>query len=249
MLTYNVNYGVAGDHEAITAILSTNADVVMLQETTPEWEGPLRDGLSHRYPYIRFEHCCGAGGMAIFSKHPILREQRGEPPDGGWFPAWRATLATPIGNIQVLNLHLRPQLGDDGSVVTGYLSTPPIRRREIELHMQLLEPGTPALIVGDLNESSGAAIGALAEHGYRTALREFDGAQDTWRWRTSFGTLRNQLDHILYGRQLYPLDVQVIRAGHSDHFPVLGVFARSGPVGAASARESRPGVCSSMCPP
>ena len=36
--------------------------------------------------------------------------------------------------------------------------------------------------------------------------------------------LRTPLDHIVYDGRLEPLSVEVLDAGRSDHFPVVGVF-------------------------
>src|SRR5688572_19858244 len=65
VMTYNVNYGIAGDEDTLAAVEGQGADLVMLQETTPEWESHLRARFSARYPHISFRHCCGAGGLGF----------------------------------------------------------------------------------------------------------------------------------------------------------------------------------------
>src|SRR5688572_16523066 len=68
VLSYNLNYGMAGDIETLEVIRNADADVVLLQETSPEWEAALREELTGRYPHMSFRHCCRAGGLAVLSK-------------------------------------------------------------------------------------------------------------------------------------------------------------------------------------
>lgn len=79
---------------------------------------------------MRFHHCCGAGGLAVLSHHPIARDE--VVPAVSWFPAWRGVVQTPLGPVQLLSVHLRPPFSDDGSVASGLYETPPIRAREME---------------------------------------------------------------------------------------------------------------------
>ncbi len=227
VMTYNVNYGLAGDDETLAAIRRGGADIVLLQETTAAWEAELRRELGSSYSHVAFRHSAGAGGLGVLSKHPF-EERDYLPPEAGWFPAWRLVFDSPLGKLQVLNLHLRPPVSDGGSVLSGYFSTPPIRESEMAQFHASLEPGLPTLVVGDFNEGSGGrAIVYLAERGFRSALPEFEGPQDTWRWQTSVGTVRSQLDHIVYDERLEPLEVKVLPYGRSDHLPVIGVFELS----------------------
>jgi len=227
VLTYNVNYGVAGDEDTIAALLSTDADVVFMQETNEAWEAALRPRTERRYPHQRYDHAPAAGGSAVLSKLPIRAFEMLEPPEGGWFRALRAIVETEVGSIQVLSVHLRPQIGDQGSVVSGVLTTAPIRRREIEQHYEALDPDLPTIVVGDFNERESDATAFLEERGFTNGLNQF-GAEDTWRWNTSIGEVSSQLDHVMYQPPLDPIEARVIRQGRSDHFPLLVVFAREG---------------------
>ncbi|HLU68856.1 MAG TPA: endonuclease/exonuclease/phosphatase family protein, partial [Kofleriaceae bacterium] len=65
-MTYNVNYGTAGDEETLALIAQSGADVVLLQETNPAWERALRRALSGTYPHMAFLHADRrAGGLAF----------------------------------------------------------------------------------------------------------------------------------------------------------------------------------------
>jgi endonuclease/exonuclease/phosphatase (EEP) superfamily protein YafD len=235
ILTYNLNYGMAGDTEIIGAIRRADADLVLLQETSPEWEEVLRRTLSPHYPHMSFRHCCLAGGLAVLSK-TAFQERDYVTANNGWFPAWRLIVESSLGPLQVLNVHLRPPVSDSGSVVSGYFTTPAVREREIQQYHALLEPGLPTLVAGDFNENtSGRAVSYLQQRGFRSAVPEFHPDADTWRWHTRLGTIRAELDHIVYNPALSPLNAQVLEWGRSDHFPLLATFrpAPAEPVRAA----------------
>jgi endonuclease/exonuclease/phosphatase (EEP) superfamily protein YafD len=230
VMTYNVNFGLEGDAAAIAAIRSEHPDLVLLQETTPGWETSLRSELSSAYPHMAFRHAGGAGGVAALSKCSFIQRELISPPPKGWFPAWRLEVLSSLGRLQVLTVHLRPQLSEGGSFTSGYFTTPGVRLDEISRYFSRLDPSLPTLVVGDFNEGPrGLAIGYLERRGFVSAVDEFGGGS-TWRWPTSVGTVSAQLDHIVYGPTLEPLEVRVVDAGRSDHLPVVGRFAlrRSG---------------------
>ncbi len=227
VMTFNVNFGLAGDRNTVDAIRQGGADVVLLQETTPEWEQALRADLHGPYPRMAFRHCCRAGGLGVLSKWPF-REMDYIPAPSGWFPAWRLIVETPLGGLQVLVVHLRPPVSDAGSYVSGYFNTPPIREREIAAYFGRLDPSLPTIVAGDFNEGDGGrAVAFLAARNLRSVLPEFHPEADTWRWTTSVGTIRGRLDHILYDPRLDPLDARVLPFGRSDHLPVVVTFERA----------------------
>jgi endonuclease/exonuclease/phosphatase (EEP) superfamily protein YafD len=231
VMTYNLNYGLAGDETTLGVLTRHSADLVLLQETTPEWEVALRARLAERYPHMIFRHCCLAGGLGVLSRHPASELSYLEPPAGGWFPALRLRVASPLGSLDVFNVHLRPQIGDSGpnvvGVMSGAIATPRIRHREVVAYLAHVEPGMPTLIAGDFNESEdGSALERLEDAGLRSALPQFSD-DTTWRWRMSLlGKVTRRFDHIVYSNELDVLSASVIAAGRSDHLPVIATFER-----------------------
>jgi endonuclease/exonuclease/phosphatase family metal-dependent hydrolase len=225
VMTYNVNYGLAGDPAAIDAITLADPDVVFLQETTGGWESALREKLGASYPYMHFVSFGGAGGQGVLSKVPF--DSLDEIPQVSWFPALRVTLTTAIGPVQVLSVHLRPGFSDSGSVVSGYFVTPKVRKSEIEDFTGKLEPGVPTLVVGDFNENEhGKASKVLLRQGFHDGLTEFHPKAKTWRWPVPvIGRVRGRYDHVFYDAKLRAVDVRVLDRGRSDHLPVVAKIA------------------------
>lgn len=221
VLSFNVNYGVASDPRNVAAVAHANADLVLLQETTPEAELSYREAFTATYPHVLFQDCCGAGGLGVMSKYPIV-EHDYLPPTEGWFPAWRVVLDTPLGHVQALDVHLRPPMSDGGSWVAGFFSTRDVRLREMKDLFGHLDPHLPTIVAGDFNENAqGQAVGFLSEQGLVSALPQVAPRAKTWRWQTRAGTLRMMLDHVVYGPRLSLRHAEVIEQGVSDHFPLL----------------------------
>src|SRR5437773_1751707 len=74
------------------------------------------------------------------------------PRQGGPFFALRIVVATPIGAVQILDVHLRPPMSDGGSWVAGFFTTREVREREMAYHVEKLDPKLPTVIAGDFNE-------------------------------------------------------------------------------------------------
>lgn len=232
VMSYNVNFGVAGDQPTIDAIAGSKPDVVFLQETNEEWQRALVARLGAEYPHRRFTHPEGrwaAGGMGLLSKYPVVALQHLDS-HGGWFFAWRVVLDTKLGRVQLLNVHLRPPMSDGGSWTVGYFSTRGNRLEEIEHHYAALDKKLPTIILGDFNEErDGRAIGFLEEHGFADATAQHAGKTRTWEWQVSSITLKFQLDHILHDDHFIAVTGAVVEAGRSDHKPIWVDFERMDP--------------------
>jgi endonuclease/exonuclease/phosphatase (EEP) superfamily protein YafD len=225
VMTYNLNFEIAGDQDTIGVVEKDNPDVVFFQEANEVWTQSLQDRLGYRYKHVTFRiDDPYAAGIGMMSKYPIVSTEY--LPKVDWFPALRVVLDTPLGHLQVLNVHLRPPVSKPGGFVLGAFQTPGIRRHEISEFATYLDPNLPTLIVGDFNENEyGRAVSWLEDHGYRSSLPEFSPNAKTWRWPlTSYVSMRERYDHLCYNDLLEPKSVTVENAGWSDHLPVMGVF-------------------------
>jgi endonuclease/exonuclease/phosphatase family metal-dependent hydrolase len=106
---------------------------------------------------------------------------------------------TPSGPVQILNVHLRPQVSESGSFLVGRFTTGANRERELRAHLQRMTSDMPTIVAGDFNEDeSGRAVRTLTDRGMRSALREFAPRDTTWRWTIGSITVRQRFDHIVY---------------------------------------------------
>jgi len=233
ILTYNVNWGEPSPDAAAKIIRESGAEIVCLQETTPEWERFLRSALPHEYSFAEFRNSKSrmGGGLAFISRIPG-REVAYIPSETGWFDGWIKAFDTAIGPVQVLNVHLRPPVSDSGSWVRGYLSTGDDRLREMERFYGQRRLGLPMIVAGDFNDREHSpVIQWLNSKGMINALPEFDRHTPTWHWRYGLVSLSRRMDHVVYAPELHCCSARVIQAGTSDHFPVEAVFAKQTPGG------------------
>ena len=224
LMTYNLNYGNPDPASAIDAIVNADADIVLLQEVTSEWKRVLEKELATRYPYSMYRiHTRAAGGLAVLSKLPIELEELYASPNRGWFPAERLVLQSDVGPLQILHVHLRPAI-DGGSWIRGFMTTPPLRRREIETYWRFLARDMPTIVAGDFNEDpSGSALAYLVRQGMS---RVETAGPKTWHYEVTSGgktsdLLRLDIDHVMIDRRLVARDAHVLDAGTSDHRPVI----------------------------
>lgn len=224
LMTYNLNYGNWNTKATLDAIAKADVDVVLLQEITDDWKQRLEARFKDQYAHQSYRiHRRSAGGLAVLSKLPIKSDDVLDAPAGGWFPAARLVVVASFGALQILNVHLRPAV-DGGNWIKGFMTTPPIRKREIEAYWKQLAMDVPTIIAGDFNEdATGLAIGFLEGQGLtRTATT----GPTTWRYETtsngkSAEMLKMDIDHVMVDKRLETSDGHVLDVHGSDHRPVI----------------------------
>lgn len=230
VVSYNVNYGNVGDEETLRMLEGIEADVLLLQETTPEWERALRARLGSRYPHVAFHDptTYAPGGLGTFSRLPIASNKL-LPSPLGWFPANLLVLDAPGGPVEVMNVHLRPAI-DQGSWIVGLETTRPMRKKELVTYLPHLSTDAkqPTIIAGDFNEDEkGDAFLELTRLGFQSGLAQLEPDAKTWRWKEHGIPLALRLDHVAYEPNTFELvSAEVVEGGHSDHFPVRVVLRR-----------------------
>jgi endonuclease/exonuclease/phosphatase (EEP) superfamily protein YafD len=228
VMTYNVEFHSAGEPTTLEAIGAESADVIAMQEITPDMADLISTRYAGTYPYQLFAPAGGTDGLAVISRYELV--DRGiHPGPGGWHPAWHVDVDVPGIPLQLLNVHLRSLLSGNSGALQSYLSTGSDHVLEIDDLSARCDAGLSNLVVGDFNEGPGGdAVGFLESEGYANVLPAFHPGQPTWRYRSVAGQLEESVDHILYDETLRPLDAWVEVKGRSDHLPVLAHFeARS----------------------
>jgi vancomycin resistance protein VanJ len=221
VMSYNIELGAAGAAATLDAIGALDADIVCLQEVTPEAEDSIRASYAGQYPYQLFQSKGGAGGLAALSRFPLV--DRGLRPDPrGWHPSWHLEVESPAGPMQLLNVHLRSLFGAGPDPVRAYLRSDDDHLEQIEIFSDMCDADVPTIVLGDFNESvDGRAVRFLEARGFTNLLPAYRPGQPTWRFRSVGDQFSETLDHILISEHLVPLDAWVKRLGESDHLPVL----------------------------
>ncbi len=157
------------------------------------------------------------------SKFPFTTQYYIDP-HIGWYPIWIVTAATPLGKMQIANLHLTPPLESESSMgflASAVFTTPAVRLAEARYVYSLLNPKLTTIIAGDFNENeTGSAVNFMQKHFYDVFKIERPSIY-TWHWETPLFTLTDRLDHIFYSHDLAQVRLQVLKAGNSDHFPLM----------------------------
>jgi len=223
LATFNVYFPAADDAETVAAVGETQADVIVLQEISARWQSVLEQRYGGAYPYRLFAPAGGAGGLGVLSRFPL--RDRGLLRPRLKHPAWLVAVSTPVGELNLLNVHLRASARPGQDLVSGLLGLS--SDHELEMRGFLDACGVePDVVAGDFNEAQGGAVGWLVQRGFVDALSLHHAGEPTWR--ALRGLFANTLDHVLYNRSLVAADAWVLRRGHSDHWPLIVRLRRAG---------------------
>ena len=253
VLTWNVlrsNKDYAG---VCKVIRESGADIVCLQEVTPELETAIRKRLARPYAHtIVRSSGKSSAGYAVLSRYRIVGKKHLEGP-GGARPAGWVKVATLGGAVQVLNVHLTTPPVLSGSLrdrFNNYARTTGARLKELRHFRAQLAEGVPALVAGDFNSlETEAGIAYLRNDGglvdaYRALHPQPSPADITWRLGNNPQSLaQTRIDYIFASPSLVPVKAEVLKSNLSDHRPVRVVFRlRDTPVGkTATDKAERPG--------
>lgn len=211
---------------SINALKTTHADILILQEVTQHWRELLINSFKEIYHY-RFFSKSGNGkglGLGVLSNSPITQAHVLKAPVGR-HKSILATISSPIGKLQVMNIHLQPPLNEHNSV--GFLGaeifrSQQTRLQEVKYLYSKLGKHKKTIIAGDYNENyPSKAIKFLYGHGFTDALWQDKTYSKTWCWHCLFFSFSKRLDHQMINSLLTPTQVQVLHEGASDHFPLV----------------------------
>lgn len=208
LLQFNLRFDNPRRQEVIDFILETDADILLLNETSRLWEDALK-GLNARYPQ-RF-HCPEwgiIGGSMIFSKFPM---RSGKDYCG------------PYGAIGITEVEIGSEWVEVGAVHLRW-PWPASGPEQIDkIKPRLGSLGRDAIIAGDFNAATWShSVAQIASHGNLKIQRGFGG---TWMYKWFPGSLAPLLglpiDNILAKGRFTLHRVETLPAIGSDHLPVL----------------------------
>jgi endonuclease/exonuclease/phosphatase (EEP) superfamily protein YafD len=224
VLSWNLEMDSKPGSQAADGIAAVDADLVGVQELTPEYASAIEADptLKARYPYRILEPEPGAFGLGILSKMPLVVTD-----DDFTASVLHASLLLRDGRrVDVFDVHPRRPLYRNLGPVPVALDT---RDRDedvavIAAALAGLDDPRSALVVGDLNgvwtEPGLAPLRALAHDAHELA-----GVGPGFTWRPAplefldTGVLR--IDHVLTGGWLRPLDTSLDCEAVGDHCRLL----------------------------
>lgn len=210
-MSVNLRYGHA-DAQEVTELARARADVLAVQELTPEESTRLAAaGLGAEFPFHALQPKEGPAGVGIWSRYPIIASK---PVDDFWLGLLTARIRV-------------PGVGADTTAVVTHMSAPwpePIQgwredmaRLSTALGEIAADADGPILVAGDLNSTADMReFRALLRDGYRDAAEQA-GAGVT---RTHPADLVVPpifaIDHILT-RDATATSVDTVSVAESDH--------------------------------
>lgn len=220
--TFNILDEQASDPSTVRAIGETGADVIALQEVTDVAIPAIRDKYWQTYPYMIF-HPSGSAGIGMISKFPMVEREFLQAPNG-WHPSLHVTVSSPMGDIEVLNLHLHAPDGKFIKSLQSFAALSSDHVNEMNIFWSQCTKA-PTLVLGDFNEDDGgAAVKWLEDRGFTNILPLYHPGQFTWQGKSLGGQFSQALDHVMYTGEFVPLNAWVGDHGVSDHIPVMAHF-------------------------
>lgn len=214
VMQLNMRYGVA-DPRATTALAErSGADVVALEEATPESAANLRaQGLQQRLPHRAGLVGEGKGGVEVLSRYPLTRVRRLGVIAGAF--VMRVHAPRPFWLVVV---HADQPFDDPGLWEHDLAVV-----RSVAAHLR-----GPRIVVGDLNATLGhAPVRRLLDTGLADAAQTSNsGWQPTWPGAEGgfpplprFGLV--QIDHVLVGGGVAAVSTRTTEIPGTDHRAVV----------------------------
>lgn len=227
LLSYNIQWRRGGDYQpAVDVIRQQNADIVALQEVSPQAAQAIEAALSSRYPYMALHpQERGFDGQAVLSRYPIVADDfflRG-------FGQQRTIIAVDGVPVILYNVHLAtPLLVRDGRRRFDIS----MREREVLEIVERVnreEASARVLVVGDFNLTDRSTdyfhltrdAGLIDAH-----MRHGSGLGWTWAYLPRILPPLLRIDYLFYRPYgLNSLQIRVVpNSGGSDHQPLWGQF-------------------------
>lgn len=197
----------------VDAVERETPDIVLFLEYTPGLAHGLAD-LDAIYPYRVTLPRERPTGIALLSKHPIIESRIF---DLGPWPAVDARIATPIGPVHVLGVHLLPPTG---------VARWRLRNRQLDDLASAIRPEDGATVLaGDFNLSPYSVF--YRRLAARTGLedsRAGHGLVVTWPSYAQW--LGTKIDHVMISEDFAAVSDRRLRLPGSDHYAIIADLTR-----------------------
>jgi len=186
-------------------LVELDADIIVFSEYTPEHRATLAaHPVASRYPHKVNGDSLFAGGMALWSKYPVIENERIDTING----TIDASLDGPDGSIRIFAVHPPTPIFDHDNWT-----------RELHLIAESADDVVnPTLVIGDFNASYWhPAFRDILRRGF-TDAHMANGQGWSTSWPTNeFVPPFVRLDHALTGNGLVATEVDDFRVPGSDH--------------------------------
>lgn len=222
VVSFNTLVAVNGVGHVLDLVDAEQPDVVLLQELFPERLDALVDGLADSHPHVASVVTEEIGGVAVFSRHPIVERLPVAMASGASRDTEVVVLDVDGQLVQVVPVHLTSPCLECGSSVADRLTDEASRRTdELTTVLHTLRRGVPAIVGGDFNSTDRSdPYRLLTSAGFEDPHR-LAGFGPGFTWpadRGPFPVLR--IDWVLT-RGLGAVASHVGDGGDSDHLPVI----------------------------
>jgi endonuclease/exonuclease/phosphatase (EEP) superfamily protein YafD len=197
--------------DLLRTIKKTKADIVSLQEVTPDWNLILRDSFADEYPH----HCEAMGEgfqkIYLYSKYPFLHCDTFYCESS---PNIQVSLRTPRGLLNIIDSYIHPPL-----FTSAYEH---LKCQLDSIGRRVRNSSAPSITVGEYNiHASSAEI-----QDFRTISNLKDSRRGYVPFRNdgSLSFLEVPVDHIFYTPQLVCIDFQTISGPKAERIGVLGTY-------------------------
>jgi endonuclease/exonuclease/phosphatase family metal-dependent hydrolase len=224
--TYNCFVGTRDPRQTVAVIRKMHADVIALQEVTPERAAVLSERLAPFYRYRAFE-----GGLGLVSRYP-LRKVRFERSSRGLNGFLLAEINFHHRRLQLVNVHLDPlrtwTLSSRLALPLQLWRQPAIHRAELQQVFAYLTPHLPITLMGDFNRATDGAIDDLRSRGYIDSFAAVTAHADrvpTLHYSMMGMSAGKRVDFIFHDRSFRTNASKVIKGEPSDHDAVVSVLS------------------------
>lgn len=236
--TFNMHFANRAWEDTLSVIQAADADLICLQESSPEMEQYLTKGLAGSHPHCFFSGPSGisvADQFAFFSRYPLASPRR-IPRSAGLFDSWVVMVDRAGTRIQVASVHLQPAVFAENAgpfqAIQEMQAVNDTHRAELQAILAELDTSLPTFVVGDCNSlSTASGMAPLTEAGMKDAIAETHESpetQTTWEWPTPWGRGAMRIDHLWHNDAWHAEVAQVLPAKGSDHRLLVGQFQLDG---------------------
>lgn len=230
VLSYNLYFKNKSQSSCLKVIEKADADIVALQELTPQWKSYLDKHLYNKYPYRKCYAIKGAHGIGVYSRYPLSRQtflnKKTNLP-------YAQLLEVEFNNkkIQLINCHLEsPAIAVENpeKFLPLYTTNYGLRKEQMGNISQSVKKSEKQfdahILLGDLNTT-------IYEPLYRDIQSDWVDlySLSDFSFRFTFPNTHKlmpflTLDYILLRGKAEKGQLNILEEGSSDHLPVFGTI-------------------------